>query len=276
MLCLSVIVWQYIKLNPQSNNITTENKNSILTTTDDTNNKPNSTYTNTEKKENSKKFNVNDYVTVTESKHDLGHTVSKIEFKNLSTELTNDFYSKHNEFINSFNNNNFEEDDETGNSEFSNIVYTSIDNKNILSICTKESATYKNSLFDKYDCYTLNINLDTQKIVTNKELLEMYQINSSDLFKKILRDIVVNVKLDKFLLSSVGDITADTITLNDFSKNIQSYASTLSNNYDIFSLYTLDNELYAVYNQSNILSYLEIGSHMNAGLLREPQIIKVN
>ncbi len=269
VICLCVIVWQYIKLNSQSNNnVVTENNNSTLTNNNETNKESN----NTDIKDNSKKFDVNDYVTVTEFEYEEGHKLKKIEFKNLPSELTNSFSSKHTKFINSFNDYNSEEYD----SYLVNVVSTSIDKNNILSIYTKESIIGPNSLLSSYDSYTLNINLNTQKIVTNKELLEMYQVNSSDLFDKILSDIVVNVELDKFLLSTTGYIDADTITLNDFSKNIPSYATTLSNNYDIFSLYTLDNSLYVVYTQSNILSHLGMGSHMNAGLLREPQVLKVN
>ena len=96
------------------------------------------------------------------------------------------------------------------------------------------------------------------------------------MFEKILKNIKNTVTVDKFLLSTTGDITADKISLSEFDNNISTYAKDIENNYDVVTLYLKNNKLVAVYTQSEILSLLKMGTHMNIGLISEPQVIELN
>ena len=223
------------------------------------------------KQENSKEYNITDYISVIDFEFnknciDCGTygVVKKIEFKTLPLRTITEFNSKHGEFI-------YPSAFETA--KLSNEVTYEID-KNILSVYTKESKLYE--MGTQYNYYSLNVNLNNNKIVTNQELLKIYNVNSSDMYEKILNNISNTVTTDKFLLSTDGDVTAETLTIDKFKENIKLYTSYINNRYDVMTLYIKDNKLTAVYDQSKILSILGMGTHMGIGLLSEPQSILLN
>jgi len=223
------------------------------------------------KQEEINNYNVNDYVLVTDYEFnknciDCGTygTVKKVEFKTLPLSLTTEFNSKHTTFINP---------GALETAKLSNEIIYGI-NKNVLSIYTKESKSY--DLNTDYHYYSLNIDLDSERIITNQEMLELYNINSSDMFEKILNNIANTVTTEQFLLSTIGDVTAETVSINKFKENIKSYAKQIDNRYDVVTLYLQNNKLIVVYDQAKMLSILGMGTHMGIGLNAEPQSIQLN
>ncbi len=214
--------------------------------------------------QNSKKYNVNDYISVTDYEFDKNDIVKKAEFKTLPLRTITEFNSKHSEFI-------YPTALETA--KLSNEIIYEVD-KNILSVYTKESKLYE--LGTQYNYYSLNVDLNNNKIITNQELLKIYNINLSNTFEKILNNISNTVTTEQFLLSTDGDINAETITVDKFKENIKIYATYIDNRYDIITLYLKDNKLIVVYDQAKILSVLGMGTHMGIGLVSEPQSLQLN
>jgi len=242
-------------------------KNDVKTNIEEQNQQEN----NYEDEQNSKKYNVNDYISVTDFEFnknciDCGTygTVKKAEFKTLPLRTITEFNSKHSEFI-------YPTAFETA--KLSNEIIYEVD-KNILSVYTKESKSYE--LGNQYNYYSLNVDLNNNKIITNQELLKIYNINLSNTFEKILNNISNTVTTEQFLLSTDGDVTAETITIDKFKENIKTYATYIDNRYDIITLYLKDNKVIAVYDQSKILSVLGMGTHMGIGLISEPQSLQLN
>lgn len=230
---------------------------------------------NINKKENTKdkQYNLDDYIIVTNfevnkdcEKCNVQGNVKTIEFKSLPSNLISEFNEKHQKFINPSSSEEVE-------TKLSNEINYEINN-NLLSVYTKENKTYERET--NYNYYSVNIDLNTKTIITNQELLKIYNINSYVMFEKILKNIKNTVTVDKFLLSTTGDITADKISLSEFDNNISTYAKDIENKYDVVTLYLKNNKLVAVYTQSEILSLLKMGTHMNIGLISEPQVIELN
>ena len=128
----------------------------------------------------------------------------------------------------------------------------------------------------EYNYYSLNINLETLKIVNNSELLAIYDIDPTEMYKKILTQIANTVSTDHFLLSTTGIITAKKISIDEFKKNIPTYAEYINNRFDVLTLYIQNNKIYAVYKQNQILRILGMGSHSDGGLIYEPQTTLLN
>lgn len=223
-----------------------------------------------------KTYNADNYVSVTDFEFNKNCTdcgtygvVKKVEFKNLELRTITEFNSKHTKFISSAAN-------ETA--KLSNEIIYETD-KNIFSIFEKDKKTYEKAEVgsgQQFDYYSLNINLDNQKIITNEELLKIYNIRPIDMYKKILTNIANTVSIDQFLLDTDGNVAAKTLKVSDFKKNVSTYANEIDNRFDVIYLYLNNNKVYVVYEQSKILEILGMGCHMNLGLVEEPQIIKIN
>lgn len=240
---------------------------SVTPTEQDKNNEDN----NINEQDNKKTYNVNDYISMTDFKYDEDcndcGTVKKIEFKNLPLRLITEFSDKHSDFI-------YPSASETG--KLSNEVIYEVDN-NIFSILEKDMRDYANWPQQKtYDYYSLNIDLDKQKIITNQELLEMYSINPSSMYEKILENIANTVSIDNFLLDTHGNVEAEKISINEFKNNIKTYSKYIDNRFDVITLYLNDNNIYAIYYQWKILNILGMGTHMGNGLVLDPQVVKIN
>ena len=96
------------------------------------------------------------------------------------------------------------------------------------------------------------------------------------MFEKILNNIANTVTISKLLLTPNGDVSAEQITIDEFRKNIKSYAKTIDNRYDVVTLYLKDNKLNVVYDQNKILSILGMGSNNGIGLVFKPQSLELN
>ena len=221
-----------------------------------------------EQKDNTSKYNIKDYITI--SKYEKNEctdcetitTLEIVNFNNLPLRLTTEFENKQEELIN------------TATINTTNEVKYEIYN-NILSIYTAEKIEAMVGQ-DTYNFYSLNIDLKNQKIYTNEELIELFGIKSDDIFKKILNNIVKTVDTEEFLLTTDGDITKETITLKNFEKNIDTYINYINNRSDVLTLTIQDSKLVAYYSQSKILEILGMGTHMDSGLIIEPQSVKLN
>ena len=222
-----------------------------------------------------KNYNINDYVLISDfevNKNCTGcktHCIVKtIEFKNLPLGITYEFTSKHSDFIHPSSDAEY---------KLKNEFIYGID-KNILSVYCFENKNIVNqySNIPTYNFYSLNVNLGNNKFVTNQELLELYNINSQDMFEKILNNIANTVTISKLLLTPNGDVSAEQITIDEFRKNIKSYAKTIDNRYDVVTLYLKDNKLNVVYDQNKILNILGMGSNNGIGLVFEPQSLELN
>lgn len=218
-----------------------------------------------------KNYNINDYVLIIDFEVNKNCTdckthgiVKTIEFKNLPLGITYEFTSKHSDFIHPSSDAEY---------KLKNEFIYGID-KNILSVYCEENIT--NYGYPMYNHYSLNVNLDNNKFVTNQELLELYNIYSQDMFENILNNIANTVTIDKLLLTTNGDVSAEQITIDEFRKNIKSYAKTIDNRYDVVTLYLKDNKLNVVYDQIKILNILGMGSNNGVGLVWEPQSLELN
>jgi len=257
---LAVGLGGYIVYEKVSNNgIGTENKkttnNDEIISEDNANQLTNNTY------------NVEDYVVVSdfelnENCIDCGTygTVKKIEFKELSIGTTAEFIKLHENFI---------YPNALDTQQLSNTVTYSTNN-NILSVYTTEKTEYSSG--PDYNFYSLNVNLDNNKIITNEELIKMYNLDINSIYEKILNNLATTVTVDQFLLDVYGDILAPTILVEDFKNNISDYVKTLNNKYDIFTLYVKDNKVNLAYSQREILALLGMGSHMDIGLVKDPTL----
>lgn len=212
-------------------------------------------------------YNANDYVEV--KNYDVSRFVNvenwkvkEITFKNLPLGTTIEFLRKHKDYIIPAANNNYVAPTNT-------VIYGTYNN--VLSVYTKEEV--KGGLVDIINNYSLNVNLDNNKIITNEELLKMYNLNINSVYEKILNNLATTVKVDEFSLDVDGSLTAKTISLTDFKRNISDYSKTLNNRFNIFTLYVKDNKVNCVYSQGTILELLGMSVYM--GLI-EDQTITLN
>ena len=195
--------------------------------------------------------------------------VNKIEFKNLPIRTTTEFLDKHEDFIYP----NFSSG--YGFTASNQVSYEVAGN--IFSVLDEEKKVWKDGLGDEYyDIISLNIDLSTEKIVTNQELLDKYNIKTADMYKKILTKIADSVSIDEFLLDTHGNVAADKISVTEFRKNIDTYAGYIDNRADMVTMFFKDGKLCASFAQSAILNILGMGSHMGIGLKAEPQIVQLN
>jgi hypothetical protein len=131
----------------------------------------------------------------------------------------------------------------------------------------------KYELNTEYNNYSLNVNLDNNRIITNEELIGMYDLDIDSIYEKILNNLTTTVTTDKFLLSVDGDVSAETISVADFKNKISDYVETLNNRYDVFTLYVKDNKVNLVYSQGGVLQLLGMGTHMGIGLAKDQTLI---
>ena len=207
-------------------------------------------------------YNVNDYVSFTDSQSTSN--VKRIHFSNLPLRTTAEFDYKNNTFVTSLTPNN---------TDYTSNTFTYETYKNILSLSTIEIQSYT-TIPSNY--YSININLDTQKPISNKQLLDAFNINIEDVYTKVLTHLSNNVTAPHFLVDLYGNVTSDTITLDEFKSNIPEYVKFLNNNFDSLNLYIQNGKLVCGFAQDDILRLVGLGSHMNAGLQKELQVVELN
>ena len=207
-------------------------------------------------------YNVNDYVSFNDSQYTSN--VKIIHFSNLPLRTTQEF-----EYGNYCFYSNIRDD----NSDYFSNTFTYETYKNILSLSTIEIQSYT-TIPSNY--YSINIDLDTQKPISNKQLLDAFNINIEDVYTKVLTHLSNNVTAPHFLVDLYGNVTSDTITLDEFKSNIPEYAKFLNNNFDSLNLYIQNGKLVCGFAQDDILRIVGLGSHMNAGLQKELQVVELN
>lgn len=221
----------------------------------------------TKTKEEVKKYVLDDYVKIENKTIETNPAsiVKYVNVTNLPEGLTVEFKKMQDEFITpkAMNLENF---------KYTNEVSSEIID-NILSIYVAETSTPNEGLGPQYSDYSLNVDLATNKLILNEEMLKVFKFDSKDMFKKILTSISENVTTDSFLISTTGDITAEKIAISDFKNKINTYAESISNRTDIITLYIKDGKLNATFKQINILNALGMGTHMGIGLKSEIQTI---
>lgn len=224
----------------------------------------------TKTKEEVKKYVLDDYVKIENKTIETNpaSTVKYVNVTNLPEGLTVEFKKMQDEFISptAMNLENF---------KYTNEVSSEIKD-NILSIYVAETSTPNEGLGPQYSDYSLNVDLATNKLIFNEELLTTLKVDNKDMLKKILTSITENVTTDSFLMSTTGDISAEKINVSDFKNKINTYSESISNRSDLVTLYIKDGKLNAKFKQINILNALGMGTHMGIGLKSEPQSIIVN
>lgn len=136
----------------------------------------------------------------------------------------------------------------------------------VLSIYSEQDYTNTLSPGGSHDYFSLLVNLDQQKMITNSELVNYFNTNLTEINKKVLTNIVAEVTaigaIDKFQYLE----DTSTITLADFEKSIGTYANYLNNRYDLYVLYIENGSLKISYSTHNILTPIGFYSHQGMGL----------
>ena len=113
-----------------------------------------------------------------------------------------------------------------------------------------------------------NVDLNTGENLDNEKALERFDVAVDEVYHKILEDMVGTVSVDSFLLDVNGNVSAGTISVGDFEKNIDEYVETLKDDYSLFYVFLKDSGVTVSYKQSEILEKLGMSSHMDQGLVR--------
>ncbi len=247
-------------------NKTTENN---LTTT----NSSNSTEVTKESvdatKEVAKTYKIEDYVKI-EDKTIETTPVSKVKYvtlTNIPEGIRVNFDKNQNNFLSS---SMISEEDR--NFKFSNEVSSEIKD-NILSVYVVETSLPKEGPFQKFNGYSINVDLSKNKLILNEEMLNSFKVDKEEMFSKILTNISENVTTDNFLMSTTGYIMAEKVTVLDFKNKINTYAQTISNRSDIITLYIKDGKLNVAFKQIDILNALGMCTYMESGLKNDPQSV---
>ncbi len=159
---------------------------------------------------------------------------------------------------------------------FSNSIIYEVDN-NILSIYTEEEYREEDWLYGMFwNRYSLNIDLNNKKIITNEELINIYGLNINTIYEKILNNIATTIKIEELSLNNLGICSEQTIKITDFAKNIPEYSEMLNNRYDIFTLYLKDNKVYCAYKIYDVIALLGMGTCGGMELAENEQTIVLN
>ena len=112
-----------------------------------------------------------------------------------------------------------------------------------------------------------NVDINTGEKLSNTKVLERVNITIEEVYRKILENSADTVSVDSFLLNMQGDVSGETIGIDDFKNNIGEYVEQLKDNQDDFYILLKDSKIAVSYVQSEILEELGMSSHMNVGLV---------
>lgn len=175
--------------------------------------------------------------------------VSKIVIKNLDSELTKDFEVREDELI-GYIDKYYEEikkyDGYTSNNDVTTLIKTQV-NSTVLSIFYQI-----NFLFDNYSksyVITLNIDLKTNKLLTNDDLLLKYNYKKEYIAEKLFNDDVLigdsEVAVDKN--------TNISLTKSDIERKKSEYIDRIVSDFDnIIKVYIENNSFVLVYDKSEL------------------------
>lgn len=211
--------------------------------------------------------------------------ISDILFKGLEKSLVSKFMDNHSIFLEDFK--EIDVSALNGESDFLNIsndISFSISGEflSVLEESENSSSTY--SLYSPL-LQSVVIDLKDTSVMTSGSLLDTNGLDLRELYALILEDSVKHMTVKSLIQSPIGDVTADTLSIEKFKENIQDYAKTLSDtkginfsaiNFndlqsenligDVISLYYSNNKLRVAYKISPILSSIGLSTHMGMGI----------
>lgn len=211
--------------------------------------------------------------------------ISDILFKGLEKSLVSKFMDNHSIFLEDYK--EIDVSALNGESDFLNIsndISFSISGEllSVLEESEKSSSTY--SLYSPL-LQSVVIDLKDMSVMTRDSLLDTNGLDLRELYALILEDSVKHMTVKSLIQSPIGDVTADTLSIEKFKENIQDYAKTLSDtkginfsaiNFndlqskniigDVISLYYSNNKLRVAYKISPILSSIGLSTHMGMGI----------
>lgn len=112
-----------------------------------------------------------------------------------------------------------------------------------------------------------NVDINTGEKLSNTKVLERVNISIEEVYRKILENLADTVSVDSFLLNTQGDVSGETISINDFKNNIGEYVEQLKDKQDGFYILLKGSKIAISYVQNEILEELGMSSHMNHGLV---------
>ena len=183
----------------------------------------------------SKEYNVDDYV---ETSKDEETGLKTVSFKKINEELTTLFAENQEKFK--------ELDIKTGNKK-TNIIRTNAE-KGVLSVYEKDTVKNVDGVVSE-NSYSVNINIETNKLVKNAELIELYDKKVDNISKTLVNKFVEVAAEEKF----EGDITADRI-----KENSSKYTALVKENIEKLVMYTRKDKIYVDINPSKFAELLGI------------------
>lgn len=235
--------------------------------------------------------NVNDYITVSDTEEvkiiyegacEEGYfefnKLKEVAFKNLPAIATWEFEVKNLNFTNRLN----DRVDGTTSELENSIIYDIYGD--IFSVYTEEKDGIPCFHLGDFEIYSLNIDLKNNRVITNEEMLAIFNIDIEDVYTMILNDII---SIQEEWLPGAGALTElysdrtemfldadeDLINFNEFKNNIDTYVEYINNRYDKFSLYIYNDHLFVAYNMLEILPL--VGWH-SVYPATEAEIIQLN
>lgn len=211
--------------------------------------------------------------------------ISDILFKGLEKSLVSKFMDNHSIFLEDYK--EIDVSALNGESDFLNIsndITFSISGEllSVLEESENSSSTY--SLYSPL-LQSIVIDLKDMSVIASDSLLDTNGLDLRELYALILEDSVKHITVKSLIQSPIGDVTADTLSIEKFKENIQDYAKTLSDtkginfsaiNFndlqseyiigDVISLYYSNNKLRVAYKISPILSSIGLSTHMGMGI----------
>ena len=180
--------------------------------------------------------------------------VAKIKLKNLNGELTKKFNDNQEELINYIEGYYKDLNVNEGYTPVSTVVsdYKTAVNNAVLSIFYELEFNLDNSYFDENEknyIITLNIDLGTNRLLTNDDLLSKYNYTKEYIADKLFKeDVLIND----------GEIVIDkntniSLTKSDIMRKKEEYIDKIVNNFDnVINIYIEDNSLVLVYDKRDL------------------------
>ena len=205
-------------------------------------------------------YNVSDYIEISPVTYDdysevySSVNVSKIVFKNISSEITDVFFRQQNEII-GYVIDYYNQIINIDNYSPTNSVYSDIKtqiNGAVLSVFYRLNFQLDENIFkDSLKSYviTLNIDLGTNKVLTNDELLSKYSYSKSYIADKLFNDNIL-ISKNQVVIDKNTNIS---LTRDDIKRKKEVYVNRIVSEFnDIVKIYIEENSLVLVYNTKDL------------------------
>lgn len=205
-------------------------------------------------------YNINDYVEINsvtfDSYYDIydNINVSKVFFKNIDKELTEEFTLRQNELIDYINRYYYQmvvDDQYVPTSTVLCCIKTFI-NGPILSVFYKLDFNLDEAYFEdnnKSYILTLNIDLVTNKVLTNEELLSKYNYSKSYIGDKLFNEEIM-INKNEVVVDKNTNIS---LTRYDIERKKEVYINRIVSEFNnIIEIYIEENSLVLVYNNKDL------------------------